>query len=282
MVSRRATTTTETTMNMPLIQIGPGGSYTTRYVPRGSRLIAVEGSAQESPLSDNAFAHTFESSRDSRRQQSANRAGAGSSLIARLLGVDRFEPSLAAGDEPASSQRSAPAENRAIGSLCEAASAWLTGQIRTLAQAAEQVRTLGAQLTVAECRLAVIAASRVAGSLPRTPGRHATAHHQSLAQAITRITIGSVMKNQLRGVLLTGNSSYRFEEEHRYEPNSQTAQDSAVDPRFAHRAWLFANHARARRRARHQQGDGLRARRGADQKRRFEARSQQGSLFVHL
>src|SRR5690606_32207460 len=65
-----------------------------------------------------------------------------------------------------------------------------------------------------------------------------------------------------------------------YEPHSEAAEDPETDPRLARAERLFADDAGARRRARREQGHGLRARRGAHPQGRAGARAEQGTLFV--
>ena len=66
-----------------------------------------------------------------------------------------------------------------------------------------------------------------------------------------------------------------------HESDPETTEDSATHPGLPRSSWLFPDDAGTRRRDRREQGDGLRARRGADQKGRAHSRAQQGTLFVN-
>jgi hypothetical protein len=103
----------------PLITLGPGGSYNTAFIPRGSRLLAVSPAA---PLPDHPQARS-ETHRDAAGHSSFHqpRASAAPSparpatLLDRLLGIDRVEIS-----EPARLAGAAAAESHRLNAQAQA------------------------------------------------------------------------------------------------------------------------------------------------------------------
>lgn len=77
-----------------------------------------------------------------------------------------------------------------------------------------------------------------------------------------------------------GSDGARAERNVGHEPHTEAAQDSSAHPGLARASGVFAHDAGAGRRAGRQQGDGVRARRGAHQEERPGARAEQGTLFV--
>src|SRR5687767_10412760 len=280
-------------MSLPLIQTGPGGHYMTSYIPNGKRLVAVSGIVERLSPSDNwqsSSRGTLCNWNDgaAAKAQTSSRGQCGT-LLDRLMGIDRVEISEAAlvaaalapsGDVHVGAHASV---DGVFGSLIEAARTWLAAQSRAITMVQQMFRELAAPIASGECRLAVIAAAQMTGRLPAVSSRTVNGR---IRQIVTRVRIDGIRIDGTERVGVGPGAEislgHNKEEEQRYEPHTEAAQDFAVDSRFTNRSWLFANHAGARRRARHQQGDRFRARRSAHQKGRLEARSQQGSLFVHL
>jgi hypothetical protein len=291
-------------MSMPLLQIGPGGTYTTTYVPRGRGLVAITGDLA-APRSGNGEQDASSSSSDAGSGLSAfrrmlrarrltgavvERAAPGMqrrTLLDRVLGADRVEISARAAMRAAGqSQRATNASEvmaetvAAAGGIAsamlEGARAWLAAQRAVLEQAMGLLARLGQQFSITQfAHSAGVPAAILAGA--RSGKGFALATRLSTPFAIAwdgeSRTGASASRLIARANTVLGGS---------HESHTETTQDSATDSRIAHRAGLFADDAGTRRRTRHQQGHRVRARRGAHQERRAQARSQQGSLFVHL
>ena len=245
---------TEQWMSFPLITTGPGGVYTTRYVPHGSRLLAVDGdeSSQHGEEETGQPRSRYEDADQfiARHRQKMNRdtprpptAAAGPrTLLDRLLGIDRVVLSpeaLAARTDPTIEP---VATCMGSGGLHAAARSWLSGQLTVL----DQVHRFLEQLR------------------PRPA-------FACLDGAAHPCVFDVVRPNRTIGL-----------QEYSDEPHSQATQNPPTDPGLTSSQRLLANDARARPRTRRQQSDRLRARRSADKKRRIAARGEQGSLFVHL
>jgi len=286
-------------MSIPLLQTGPGGAFTTAYIARDARLVAITGAARpiasgnatdtESGAAGGSGAGRFASS--FRRMLAAHRASKSSlagaadaprSMLDRILGVDRVEISpqaLTAARRSLAPDAMSQAREGVAFAMIEAAKAWMSAQHAALEQATGLIRRLRAEATMLMPQrradfadglavplavrssprgFAAIASIEVARFDPADSGRVPSRYAGS-----NRFTMGATL----------GAS---------HEPYATSVEDPAVDSRIAHRSWLFADDAGTRRRTRHQQGHRIRARRGADQEGRAQARSQQGSLFVHL
>lgn len=80
-------------------------------------------------------------------------------------------------------------------------------------------------------------------------------------------------------MMALGHAAFTEVDDHGDESDSQATEDTHTDSRLAFDARLFADHAGTRPGVGRQQGYGLRARRGADQKGGLAATAKQGSLF---
>ncbi len=289
-------------MTIPLVQTGPGGQYITSYLPHGRRIVAYTGlagqlaAANNQPDGESAGGFTPGFTAQNHRHAHEQAADESSdctrrtkpTLLARLLGIDRVELSRAAIRQlqgqnsrascaAAASAHSHPQRHQqdqaspppavAASTLAGAASAWLSNQGVVL----QQWRSAAEQLAAP---LAAIAS-----------GQNARVALVADASCVPVVVVKDIdWRHSQRGCGLAHPSPSQppSAEEDRHESHTQAAQDPSVDSRVTNRSGLFANHAGTRRRTRRQQGYGIRARRSADQERRAQARSQQGTLFVHL
>ena len=87
-------------MTLPLVHIGPGGPFSTSYLPRGSRLLALEGGVNELGQAEAGVGEDTGSG-SGQRFWARDRAAASVvaeaqgarpvTLLDRLLGIDRVE-----------------------------------------------------------------------------------------------------------------------------------------------------------------------------------------------
>lgn len=136
-------------MTIPLVQTGPGGTYTTRYLPQGSRLLAVTGGgagpvAVAGPAAGNAGGRSGGGVLFRRRRRGLE-ATRSRSLIDRLLGIDRVELSRQALERTEDRLPDGVAWTGPVPHpLSAAASSWLQGQRLLLDQIARKLRSLAA------------------------------------------------------------------------------------------------------------------------------------------
>ncbi len=240
-------------MAVSLVTLGPGGVYSTQYIPRGSRLLALETADKDSQQStENGFDRydRSDSSYGFAKHQSASASVdqplkfGPRTLLDRILRIDRVTISQEAAEFSAAvdTTTSKPISMGVV-AIHQIARSWLSGQLVVL----EQLHILFDRLQPQSALSGVGANALPASTFDAL-------QHFAAVDA----------------------------EENYNEPNPQAIEDSSTNKRLSTRSRLFADDAGAGKRTVRQQSYRFRARRSAYKKGSFAARSQQGSLFVHL
>ena len=154
-------------MSFPLITTGPGGIYTTRFIPRGSRLLAVCGDQTPQDAEGEADRRSTQqhsadprSARQRRGIEGATSPGpapavAPQTLLDRLLGIDRVvlspQPVAAAAGSTGEPIVGWPGST----ALTTAARAWLKGQLTAIGQLHRFFEQLCPRLAIAPVGWAV-------------------------------------------------------------------------------------------------------------------------------
>lgn len=232
-------------MAVSLVTLGPGGVYSTRFVPRGSRLLATSTADEDSQQSTDQGANEqgLDSYKSSEFCQERTQTGP-RTLLDRILRIDRVTISKEAQQLSCVTvtTSSIPISMRVI-ALHQIARSWLSGQLVVL----EQLRNLFERLQLQ----------------PALGGVGANAIPASPFDALQRFAAVDA-------------------EETLNEPDSQAIEDTSTDKRLSSRSRFFADDAGTCKRTISQQSNRFRARRSTYKKGRIAARSQQGSLFIHL
>lgn len=240
-------------MAVSLVTLGPGGVYSTRYVPRGSRLLATGAANEDSQQPNDQGLDSYNNS-DSSSEFAEHQRNSASvdqplktaprTLLDRILRIDRVTISKEAAEFSSltATTTSKPVSVRVV-TLHQIARSWLNGQLVVL----EQLRILFERLQ----------------PQPALSGVGASALPASTFDALQRFAAP-------------------YTEESFNESDSQAIEDTSTDKRLSSHSRLFADDAGTRKRTRRQQSNRFRARGGAYKKGRTAARSQQGSLFIHL
>lgn len=229
-------------MAMPLMMLGPGGQYVSRYEPRGRKMFKTVAGTQGQP--------------DSPDTES------GSSYA----GYARYPRGSAAGadvEEGATVQVAAPADTFEHGEAPMTDRRWVkAGSLAAAVQAIDA--------WLAQQRFALdLASDQLAGLRPPKLDPRRLLH----------IDEGHAMLRRLMGDYLAADLYLSTEHDHVSEADPEAEEDSFAYPRLATDPRLFPDLAGARRRVERQQGDDLRARGSARKERRPDPRSKQGSLF---
>ena len=232
-------------MTVSLVTLGPGGVYTTRYIPRGSRLLATSAADEDSqqPADQGSNEQGLDSYNSGEFCQERTQTGP-RTLLDRILRIDRVTISKEA--EQLScvtvTTSSIPISMRVV-ALHQIARSWLSGQLMVL----EQLRNLFERLQLQSA----------------LGGVGANAIPASTFDALQRFAAVDA-------------------EENSNELNSQAIENTSTDKRLSSRSRLFADDAGTCKRTISQQSNHFRARRSTYKKGRLAARSQQGSLFINL
>lgn len=244
---------TESVVTVSLVTLGPGGVYSTRYVPRGTRLLALDSAdedSQQSPAQSNNRHTRKDSSSDYAKSHETSvsldqRIKTGPlTLLDRILRIDRVTISREATEfTPLPVTTTSTAVSLRIASLPQIARSWLSGQLVVLEQLRILFERLQSDLALCSVDTNALSASKF--------------------DALQRYTAVDA-------------------EEYTNEPDSQTIENSSPNKRLSTRTWLFANDAGTRKRNINQQSYRVRTCRSTNKKGRFKARCTQGSLFVNL
>jgi hypothetical protein len=263
-------------MNTPLMMLGPGGDYVTRFDASGPQLLSRVAQTQGHPSdadSDSASSNAgYARYRRRKPAQAADALAAGDSPVTvehfRDADGDRFEHSL---PSPAPVY-TAPAKRWVkVGSLAAASAAieaWLAQQTKALADAALILKTLRSE------------PDPWAQSMGDIEDAWSTRNADITHHILDDDADLDSDTDPVDGVASISASRRPFME-NTYGPqtHAQAAEDPADGPRLATHTRLFPDLAGDGRRLGRQQGHRLRTRRGADQEGGLATRSEQGSLF---
>jgi hypothetical protein len=235
----------DSVMAIPLVMTGPGGDYVNQYRPRGKRIVRTQGQQGET---ESNGGHTAWSKLPKRKPSAREQPLSVGPATAQPDRFEHTEPTPQPGlyrpnsaDPKHGASAQSPQASMAV--LSEVIGAWLQAQRRSLVRMSEQTLTLK----------------------PISDDAH--------QRAVAKV---------LRDLENVGALTAPLEKHHELDPHQSHAQADEhphPHPRPAAGTRLFPDDAGTRRRTGRQQGHHLRARRGADQKRRLAAAGQQGTLF---
>ena len=253
-------------MTAPLMMIGPGGDYVTRYDVKGEGLIKTRtqqtaGHDRDAESSGNSAAWGWLPGRRNKQKQSKRTRAA----------ADHYEhteaPAL-----PATYAKPGLADLKQQLAMLQAIDHWLTGQQDELDRLAAIQTATEADLAQAET------ASAVGSATPPAPIRvirwnGGTMDLPTPAPDHTFASPVGVMADEEQP------NPERSVSDDQPQPHPQADENFDADSRHPAIARLFADDARARRSLRRLKSHGLRARRSAHQKGLPDTRCEQGALF---
>lgn len=253
-------------MTTPLMMIGPGGDYVTRFDVKGDGLIktrarATAGHDRDAESSGGSAAWGWLPRRGRKRAEAQTAPKA----------QDQYQHTEPAA-LPATYAKPGLADLHSQFAMLQVIEHWLTGQ-------QDEIDRLAAIQTVTEADLARTAQSQTDVRVIRWNGGTMKLPTPARPSVPTPVPCHSFADDDSINLNNQQPNPERSAEDGQPQPHAQADEDPYDDSRHPALQRLFADDARARRSFRSLKGHGLRARRGLDQKGLPDPRPEQGALF---